>query len=335
MKKSRTGWTVALIVAAVLFLLIPLLKLNVSPHKYEGGRSRNMYDRAKRNRSAPGIILGEIRASMSDVMFIKTERYLHSGVAYKLELDYDALSSKGQVKDKAMEEHDDHEHEGHAHEHAGHDHDHEHEELPDEESQIFKCQGADTVIKTREKDFRGFIGDLHRQVKPWIDPTEPHMHTKGKELIPWYRMMTWSDPHHVRGYMIGAWWLKRHGDEDQLKEAISFLQEGIDNNPNAYQLFLMKGRIQRQLGQNREAKESYKKAADLAIRQRPPGGKTGPDWTYYKEEDALASIRLAVFAEREYGSKQKALELGKKYLNEIKQDAILERVVRELEEKVG
>jgi hypothetical protein len=38
-------------------------------------------DLEARNKNAFALILGEIRATAADLMFIKTERYLHSGVA--------------------------------------------------------------------------------------------------------------------------------------------------------------------------------------------------------------------------------------------------------------
>ena len=313
------------LVALVLFLASPGLILRLAPNTYSGGRSRDLADRELRNRSAIAIILGEIRSSMSDMMFIKTELYLHSGVAYRLNLDYDALSSKGEVTDKGK---------GQINappkqEEAGHSH--EEEASPGEEDLHFDCTGADTVIRSRQKDFRGFIGDLHRQVKPWLDPSKPHLHTDGTELLPWYRLMTMSDPHNIRGYMIGAWWLKRFKTKPQLEEALKFLEEGIAYNPEAFQLYLMNGRVFVALGDNQEAKKSYREAAERAVKQRPPNGKTGPSWTDYNEEDALASVRLAVMTEAEYGTRKQALQLALDYHGKIGQDIILERQIKSLQ----
>ena len=329
MEKTKTSKFQRLVplVALVLFLASPGLTLRLAPNTYSGGRSRDLADRELRNRSAIAIILGEIRSSMSDIMFIKTELYLHSGVAYRLNLDYDALSSKGEVMNKAT---------GQTNappkqEEAGHSH--EQEAPPGEEALHFDCKGADTVIRTKEKDFRGFIGDLHRQVKPWIDPSKPHLHTSGTELLPWYRLMTLSDPHNIRGYMIGAWWLKRFKTTPQLEEALKFLKEGISYNPEAFQLYLMKGHVFVALGNNQEAKKSYREAADRAVKQRPQKGKIGTSWTEYNEEDALASIRLAVMTEAEYGTREQALQLALGYLDAIGEDTILRRQINTLSKK--
>ncbi len=324
----------------VLFALSPFITARLSPHRYEGGRSRDQMEQAQRNRSAMGRILGEARSSMSDIMFIKTERYLHSGVVYRLDLDYDALSSKGAVREKGSAAHDHDETGGHEIHKEGehHVHDahcgHEHAELPEGDEMVFHCEGQPTVIPRAAEDFRGFVGHLHRQVKPWIDPSQPHMHTDGTELIPWYRLMTLSDPHHVRGYMIGAWWLKRQKNDSQQREALRFLEEGIENNPHAFQLYLMKGQIHRERGENNKSRLSYARAADLAVKKRPPDGEIGPDWTDYNEEDALASVRLAVFSEREFGRVEKAIEMARRYLASIGRDAILERVLHEMEDSL-
>src|SRR5690606_41174555 len=86
---------------------------------------------------------------------------------------------------------------------------------------------VNAVIRTANKDFRGFIGKMERQVKPWRDPSKPHQHTAGTELLPWYRLATYSDPHNVRNYMVGAWWLKSLKTPEQEAEALRFLEEGI------------------------------------------------------------------------------------------------------------
>ena len=49
------------------------------------------------NTSSFAQILGELRASTADLMWIKTERYLHRGVAYKPHLDADAMAHTGEV----------------------------------------------------------------------------------------------------------------------------------------------------------------------------------------------------------------------------------------------
>jgi len=171
---------------------------------------------ARRNSSPFAMILGEFRASVSDFMFMKTERYLDSGIAYQPHINVQGMASEKAREasnlannSTASSAHDDHDHEHPA-----------------------------TLIRTQQGDFRGFLGNLEREVKPYRDPRLGHRHTSGEELLPWYRLMTLANPHQVRAYLIGAMWLSQ---QDKNDEAIAFLKEGIQNNPahpNLFQLYL-------------------------------------------------------------------------------------------------
>lgn len=200
---KRTNLRSILISLALCALLIafgPQARAISKRHQASAGVA-STEELTKRNSSAIAMILGEFRASLSDFMFIKTERYLDSGVAYAPHVDLEEMA---------------HEHEAH----EGLD-EHEHEEVP-------------TVIRMKADDFRGFLGDLERTIKPYRDPNLPHDHTSGEELLPWYRMMTLANPRQVRPYLIGAMWLSQ---ERRLDQAIEFLQEGIAKNGENPQLF--------------------------------------------------------------------------------------------------
>lgn len=311
-------------IVVVIFLLSPLLALRVNPDSYEGGRDRDVRARAERNSSALALLLGEFRASMSDIMFIKTERYLHSGVGYTPHMDNQLLSLEGETAGLT-----EHQAEVGLEEEGGEEHDDE----------------AMTLLRTPDNDFRGFIGSLEREVQPWRDPSLPHIHTLGTELLPWYRIMTLSDPYNERAYAIGAWWLKSIDPE----EGIRFLEEGIRNNPDSFQLFNMLGQIYNALGNEarwaeggeeedylplyRKAQEAFEKGAELALVQRPAEGPTPQNstWTEYMEEDAMATIRMAVLVERNYGDEARALELAVRYSKSV-EDAVLNRVIHGIEE---
>ncbi len=288
---------------AVALFVLPFLTQLVDPSSYQGGRSRSHTLRSERNSSALARMLGEFRTSMGDILFLKTERYLHNGVAYSLHLNENELAN--------------------ASDNAGATDDSE----------------AESIIPSEEKDFRGFVGDLHRAVKPYQDADVPHAHTDGAELLPWYRVMTLADPYNVRAYSVGAWWLKSKNPEEGMK----FIEEGIEKNPDAFQLYLMKGKLLEyeslQLrGQGTEtehlkeleveAKEVFRQAADLAAEQRPPGWteeKENNFWYYYIEEDARAAMRFCVIYESRYGDKSEASKLANKYLSVLGSDGIIER----------
>ena len=256
----------------------------VEPLRYEGSRARDEQGREQRNHSALAAMLGEFRTSASDLMFMQTERYLHGGISFRKETAH------------AMEEdHDEHEHDEEC------DQDHEHDAA-------CSCQGAETAIPSREKDFRGWIGDLYREVKPWRDPSKSHVHTDGRELLPWFRLMTMSDPHYVQGYLAGAYWLQTQN----LGEAIAFIEEGIQNNPTSFQLYVSRGLMRmKQMGhagdgaleeEDRvaigQARDDFLRAAEMGLRQRPDmvgeDGTHGMEWVKYHENDLLAACRMTV-----------------------------------------
>lgn len=227
------------------------------------------------NTSAFATILGEARASMADLMWIKTERYLHRGVAYKPHLDADAMAHTGEVvRQTGHDEHDEHDtHEGP----GGHPH---------------HGEALQALVPDRAHDYRGFIGTLQREIQPWKGPDQPDEHTAGDELVPWYRLLTYSDPHHWRGYMIGTWWLSRmEKDPGAVAEAARFIEEGIRNNPGVFQLELMAGRLQIQQEHWREALASFEKTIQMALKIRPASGKETPAWSDSDEEDFAAALR--------------------------------------------
>ena len=314
---------------ALLFVLAgPWLAKHGRTDRYEGGRSRDLGARAVRNSSAAAQLLGEFRATLADTLFVKTERYLHSGVAYTLHMqeDLESVSDVSQ-SDPASGLIDPSSKTGHVHdEHCEHEH------------------PADTLIPPADRDFRGWIGDLHRMVKPWQDPSHAHVHTEGTELLPWYRLMTLADPHNVRGYAIGAWWLGSINPE----QAMIFINEGIERNPDAFQLHLVRaglhyGRARAINGPDifhptadalphfRAARDDYRRAADLALQARPAGLKRGdphPAWPESMDTDAMTACGMAALSEKTYGEPARALELARRYLAVFPDQPVLLTLLR-------
>ena len=312
----------------VLFCLVPLLGNRLQPNAYSGGRSRDANDRAIRNSSAIAMMLGELRTSMSDIMLIKTERYLDSGVAYVPHLgkSISSISGAANAIDQNQAEL---EAEG---DHSGH------------EDEV-----TSTIIPTAKEDFRGFIGYLERQIKPWRDPGDPHQHTNGTELLPWYRVITMTDPHNVRAFAIGGFWLKN----ENLDEGLKFLEEGIKNNPDAFQLRLTLGRLYLEkvkefrtpemrygdrapVGSEMEkfyglAKDQFLQAADRAIQQRPQNwqkNKETPGWDIYLEDDALEAMRLAVWIEMYQGNRKSALDKAIEFNSHVNDGNLQKQIQR-------
>lgn len=333
-----------LLCLAVLFLASPLLSLRLDPNGYEGGRSRDVQDRTDRNASSFAMMIGEFRTSMSDILFIKTERYLHGGVAYSPHMQAQSVTEEiDEMEHHQLEAFDlDHYH------HHHHDHHHDHHHAHDDDDHA----GTPTLIRPPERDFRGFIGRLHREVKPWLHPDEPHIHSDGEELLPWFRIMTVADPHNVRAYAIGSWWLKNRN----LEQGLEFVAEGLRNNPRAFQLHYVQAGLfvdrameiardrhegsrnnPESLALLRSAQEGNERAFRLGIERRPaeydPDGPNFPNWRHYDEGDLRGAARMAVILEREYGDRARALQLAREFEPMLTPagDGILRRIIRDLE----
>ncbi len=305
--------TAAFAVAVLGLLVVPLFALRVDPAAYAGGRSRDDEQRTIRNTSALATMLGELRTSMSDIMFIKTERYLHSGVAYVPHHEAQLLSVEAMGEE--VEEHQ--------------------SELLEEGAGLVEDPshaGTQTLIPERERDYRGVVGMLHRQVKPWRDPSKAHLHTDGTELLPWFRIMTMNDPHYVTGYAVGGWWVSLH----DLDAAMAFLDEGVANNPDSFQVRLTRGLLQMRRARSLPdggadlmdaLRAEFLLAAELGLSQRPDES-DGPvteqrGWSPFQEADLWTACQTAVLLEQRYGQREEAVALATRFLRVFPDNSVL------------
>lgn len=331
MKTAAPKWIFCAMFSLGLFCA-PLSGLLVDPRKYEGGRSRDATARTIRNNSILASLIGELRTSASDMMFLKIERYLHGGVAYRTHNCSQVQSAanigmEGIVPPSTSPSvHDDHE----GHMHDAHDHDGDHA----------GCQVCahghhshdETVIPGAGSDFRGVIGWLHREVKPWRDPVEPHLHSDGSELLPWFRVMTLMDPHYVMGYAVGGWWVSQHDENASL----AYLREGIEKNPDAFQIRLTRGLLQLRILRRQgtldpellaSAFADIRAAVRLGLAQRPlpfDGNAAGHSgWTAMQEQDLWTACQTSVLMEKHYGRPSEAERLAQKYYQIFPENKVL------------
>lgn len=175
------------------------------------------------NQSALAALFGEFRVSVADMLWLKTDEYIHKGIEYRLP----------------------HAHETEQADHTGHVHEHE-ETATSDTYTIEHAMGWDhshehvvSVIPRKERDFRGLLGDIERQVRPY-SPTHLE-HESLEEVIPWYRLLTYINPHHTRGYVIGAYVISTQADNPE--QALKFLKEGERNNPQSPEIQEALGRL--------------------------------------------------------------------------------------------
>ena len=194
------------------------------------------------------------------------------------------------------------------------------------------------MIPAEEDDFRGFIGRLHREVTPYQHAGLAHQHADGREILPWFRVMTLSDPHHVPGYATGSWWLRQRDPG----KALEFADEGIANNPDAYAIYVVKGQILISEARRQsvdiydpdpatrrileEAVVTYHEGARAAVRAWREAGPSREQWTKYEFDDAMAAMRMSAMMEQRFGDPDRASALAREYLAEVGEDATLSRV---------
>jgi len=138
-------------------------------------------------------MFGGLRALVGDWAFIKGEEYYHRGLPFMKAMAYHHGES---VLAGRME---------HLGEESGHDHQHE-----DRESKKDLFSKIYASVKV--------TGDSH------LTPSEE------KEVLPWFYVEVRFNPHDIRGYSIGGYWLQEFG---RPEEALKFLKEGERNNPNS------------------------------------------------------------------------------------------------------
>ena len=289
-----------------LCLLTPLLVNRIDPNDYDPVIGYSSEAQSTRNTSAIGRLFGELRTSMSDILFIKTERYIHSGIGYAKTMDEEA-DAKGPIG---------------------------------------------TLIRTPEEDWRGFIGTLERNVKPWMDPKFHAQHTTSVELLPWFRLMTLVNPHRIRGYRIGAFILMTSGLPDSMKQAREYIEEGIKNNPRSHELqFMLIRIIQHQLMDLQrtkpdltledkrplleEALDHARQGVAFAAEIRPPEGWKGKGRPAEMEDALAACLHYEIFCLRNLGRPQEALTRAEEFLSRFGHDLVLENEVKELKTELN
>ncbi|MBM3289485.1 MAG: hypothetical protein FJY92_04970, partial [Candidatus Hydrogenedentes bacterium] len=178
----------------VLLAVAGMLASVAKPYlKYDARYRQSEVDAAKE--SIALTLMGQLQMSMFDLMWLKTLEYLHNGVVYRMPTA--AEEDRGTV----------------ARDSIGTAHGLEHKE-------------GQSLVPHREEDWRGLIGDVHRNVTPY---TTMHSHSDPKELIPWYKFATKVSPSQVRLYTMGAFFMSDFAHEPD--EAMELLEVGVESNP--------------------------------------------------------------------------------------------------------
>ncbi|MES2463048.1 MAG: hypothetical protein V4671_20880 [Armatimonadota bacterium] len=161
----------------------------------------------KIEKSASASLFGQFRSSMADFLWLKVDKYTHGGVDLRGLTEQEQQDSRRDqvASGDGGKENGNREHRG----------------------------DETTVVPSATRDWRGIYGNLERAVQPYQD-MEHHKHSDSKEALPLFRLMTWSNPHFISGYTVGAAMIAR--DSAKIGEAIAFLKEGLTNNPQSIEI---------------------------------------------------------------------------------------------------
>lgn len=253
-----------------------------------------------RNTSAVGILFGEFRAGMSDIMFVKTEHYLHAGVGYRNHHCDQESEGPGETEGEGHEDH-----------------------------------LAETIIKGPAEDWRSFIGDLEREVKPWVDPKDGIPHSAGEELLPWYRLAVTANPHNEHAYRIGSYWLMIQRTENCSNEALRFVEDGIRNNPKSFALYLTKGKVLHGMKRSEDALAAFTRGAEIAKEARSAEGFPVDNPNDMRESDFRGLMRFRAFFLEILGRKGEALKAVNEFKALVPDDTTLDVVKERLENSVS
>jgi tetratricopeptide (TPR) repeat protein len=110
------------------------------------------------------------------------------------------------------------------------------------------------------------LGDIEREIRPY---SATHVEHEGlEEVIPWYRLLTYINPQHTRGYVVGSYVIATHGDNPE--KALEFLKEGERNNPQSPEIQEALGRLYFfKLHRYNEAIPHFQKAISLLKAKSP------------------------------------------------------------------
>jgi len=76
----------------------------------------------------------------------------------------------------------------------------------------------------------------------WVKADELFHEGKYTDLIPYFKLVTFLDPHQIDVYSTGAWHLSYNiGDARLVPQSAAFLDEGIANNETIWDLYFQKG----------------------------------------------------------------------------------------------
>jgi hypothetical protein len=268
--------------AAVVTLLVlgmgGMLTERVQPALVDQG-GLTITEQERMEKVASASLFGQFRTSLSDYLYLKADRYMHRGVELR------GLTAQEKQSDSA-------------------------DKVSTNPNDPVKMQhhGETTVVPSRDHDWRGHIGDIEREVSPYMD-MKGHTHADARQTLPLFRLMTWSNPHFIKGYVLGSTLIDADGHHTD--QALAFLKEGEANNPQSFEIKTEIGYVYTRKKMDYPTGMTYLNQALDLLAQRDPQSLDED------EKDAqLNTYRWSVLNRREAGDYARGRQLaneGNKY----------------------
>ena len=144
---------------------------------------------------------------------------------------------------------------------------------------------------------------------------------EGKEVLPWFYVEVMFDPHDIRGYILGGYWLLQMG---RYEDSMKFLMEGKKNNPNSAEILTSIGEVYYRRNEFDEARSYLARACQLWLEGKPPNV---PSNQYMTGDRFLAFDLLGSLYERK-GFYEDAIKIYDMIYRIDKNPAIFEKIKR-------
>ena len=213
-------------------------------------------------------MFGGMRSFVSDWAFMKAEEYHHRGLPFMGAAAYHKGESALMAEAGGAEAHEHHHAEG--------------EEKMDLFSRVHR------LVKVTE--------DAH------LAPSQE------KEVLPWFYTEVMFDPHDIRGYVLGGYWLESMG---RYEESLKFLKEGQMNNPDSAQISTSIAKLYYRNNRYENALSCLERSRALWLKAAPPNLITNQ----YMESDRLETFRLLGNLYEKQEQYEKSIEAYSQLLN--------------------
>ena len=177
-------------------------------------------------------------------------------------------------------------------------------------------EGHDETI-LRAQGSASLYSKLYAQVKVTADS---HLKPEEeKEALPWFYIEVAFNPHDIRGYVMGAYWLERIG---RRAESLKFLREGNEKNPGSARILSAIGEVYIKENNYEEAKSFLERSCKLWSEAKGVNAVSDS----YAESDRLFAFDLLASLYAKKGEYAKALDICREFLKFGANPAILDKV---------